>query len=84
MIKTGAYDRRLGLCHLTIDRHAPRGLKNACGGGAPPGPYPDVHSDAYRALDFLVHQPYVDPQRVVVVGFSQGGMLALSPSSAAR
>ena len=63
-----------GYVTLTIDRHAPRGLKNACGTGL----HPDVRSDAYRALDFLVHQPYVDPQRVFVVGFSQGGMLALS------
>ena len=63
-----------GYVTLTIDRHAPRGLKNACG----PGLHPDVRSDAYRALDFLMHQPYVDPQRVFVVGFSQGGMLALS------
>jgi dienelactone hydrolase len=63
-----------GYVTFTIDRHAPRGLKNACGTGL----HPDVRSDAYRALDFLVHQPYVDPQRVFVVGFSQGGMLALS------
>jgi dienelactone hydrolase len=63
-----------GYVTLTIDRHAPRGLKNACGTGL----HPDVRSDAYRALDFLLHQPYVDPQRVFVVGFSQGGMLALS------
>jgi dienelactone hydrolase len=63
-----------GYVTLTIDRHAPRGLKNACDSGSPPG----AHFDTYRALDFLVHQPFVDPQRVFVVGFSQGGMLALS------
>ena len=63
-----------GYVTLTIDRHAPRGLKNACGGNL----HPDARSDATRALDFLVRQPYVDPQRVIVVGFSQGGMLALS------
>ena len=71
-----------GYVTLTIDRHAPRGLKNACGGLfgalAHGSVYADVRSDAYRALDFLVHQPYVDPQRVFIVGFSQGGMLALS------
>jgi dienelactone hydrolase len=63
-----------GYVTLTIDRHAPRGLKNACVAGRTP----DVRFDAYRALDFLVRQPFVDPRRVVVVGFSQGGMLALS------
>ena len=59
---------------LTIDRHAPRGLKNSCVMGYPP----DVRFDAFRAFDFLVRQPFVDPRRVVIVGFSQGGMLALS------
>jgi dienelactone hydrolase len=34
--------------------------------------------DAYRALDFLVRQHAVDPGRVAVLGFSQGGWLALS------
>jgi dienelactone hydrolase len=34
--------------------------------------------DAYRALDFLVRQHAVDPDRVAVLGFSQGGWLALS------
>ena len=63
-----------GYVTLTIDRHAPRGLKNACGTGL----HPDVYADADRALDFLARQPHVDPQRVFVVGFSQGGMLALS------
>jgi dienelactone hydrolase len=33
--------------------------------------------DAYRALDFLVQQPFVDRDRVAVIGFSQGGLLAL-------
>jgi dienelactone hydrolase len=63
-----------GYVTLTIDRHAPRGLKNTCDSGPPF----DVRFDAYRALDFLVHQPFVNPQLVFVVGFSQGGMLALS------
>ena len=34
--------------------------------------------DAYRALDFLVRQHSVDPDHVAVLGFSQGGWLALS------
>jgi len=77
-----------GYITLTIDRLAPRGLKNACGGLfgtlAPGSVLPDFRSDAHRALDFLLHQPYVDPQRVVVVGFSQGGMLALSAIERSR
>jgi dienelactone hydrolase len=34
--------------------------------------------DAYRALNFLVRHPAVDPARVAALGFSQGGWLALS------
>ena len=29
--------------------------------------------DAYRALGFLVRQPFVDPARIAALGFSQGG-----------
>jgi dienelactone hydrolase len=34
--------------------------------------------DAYGALLFLAHQPFVDVRRVAVVGSSQGGTVALS------
>src|SRR5262249_9395406 len=64
-----------GYVTLTIDRFGPRGLKNTCGPGSTPV---DSAFDAYRALNFLVRQRFVDPTRVVVVGFSQGGWLGLS------
>jgi dienelactone hydrolase len=63
-----------GYVTLTVDSFGPRGLKNTCGGGAPV----DLAFDAYRALNFLVRQPFVDPARVVALGFSQGGWLALT------
>ena len=63
-----------GYVTLTIDRFGPRRLKNTCRGGGPS----DVIFDAYSALDFLVRQQFIDPRRVVVVGFSQGGWLSLS------
>jgi len=44
-----------------------------CGNNFPP--VQDL--DAYRALNFLVRQPFVDAKRVVIMGFSQGGTLAL-------
>jgi len=34
--------------------------------------------DAYRGLNFLVRQQFVDPKRVAVMGFSQGGWITLS------
>ncbi len=63
-----------GYVALTIDRYGPRGIKNTCRGGMPA----DSLFDAYRALDFLAQQPYVDPARVVVAGFSQGGWFSLA------
>jgi dipeptidyl aminopeptidase/acylaminoacyl peptidase len=69
-----------GYVTLTIDRFGPRGLKNTCRPGSTPV---DTAFDAYQALNFLVQQRFVDPSRVVAVGFSQGGWLGLSSSSAA-
>ena len=62
-----------GYVTLAIDRFGTRGITSACTGGLPPS---TLH-DAYRALNFLAGQSSVDPSRVAVVGFSQGGMLAL-------
>ncbi|MGY4476495.1 dienelactone hydrolase family protein [Bradyrhizobium sp. USDA 3364] len=62
-----------GYVALTIDRFGTRGITSACTGGLPPS----TLYDAYRALDYLVGQPSVDPSRVAVLGFSQGATLAL-------
>lgn len=63
-----------GYVTLTVDSFGPRGIDNTCGNGTPT----EMAFDAYRALDFLVRQHAVDPDRVAVLGFSQGGWLALS------
>ena len=63
-----------GYVTLTVDSFGPRGIENTCDSGAPV----ELASDAYRALRFLVQQPFVDPARVVALGFSQGGWLALT------
>jgi dienelactone hydrolase len=63
-----------GYVTLTVDSFGPRGIKSTCTSGAPV----DLMFDAYRALSFLVRQPFVDPDRVAALGFSQGGWLALS------
>jgi dienelactone hydrolase len=64
----------VGYVTLTVDSFGPRGLKDTCTSGAPIA----VMSDAYRALNYLVQQPSVDPDRVAAIGFSQGGWLALT------
>ena len=61
-----------GFVTLTVDSFGPRGIKTNCG-SAPD----DLALDAYRALDFLVREPFVDPARVAVLGFAQGGGLVL-------
>jgi dienelactone hydrolase len=63
-----------GYVTLTVDSFGPRGIKHTCNSGAPV----DLAFDAYRALNFLVRQPFVDSARVAVLGFSQGGWLALT------
>ena len=63
-----------GYVTLTVDSYTPRGLDNTCSSGAPTA----LAFDAYRALDFLVRDPSVDPKRVAVLGFAQGGWLALT------
>jgi dienelactone hydrolase len=63
-----------GYVTLTVDSFGPRGIKDTCNSGAPV----DLAFDATRALNFLVRQPFVDPARVAVLGFSQGGWLALA------
>jgi dienelactone hydrolase len=63
-----------GYVTLTVDSFGPRGITNTCNSGAPV----DLAFDATRALNFLVRQPFVDPARIAVLGFSQGGWLALA------
>jgi len=64
-----------GYVTLTVDSFGSRGLKNTCSSSGAPA---SLISDPYRALNFLVQQPTVDPARVAAVGFSQGGWLALT------
>lgn len=61
-----------GYVVLTVDSLGPRGL-TVCDGRPPV----DSGDDAYRALNFLVRDPFVDPDRVAVIGFANGGRVAL-------
>jgi dienelactone hydrolase len=61
-----------GYVVLTVDSFGPRGI-SSCGDRIPD----DLATDAYRALNFLVRDPSVDPDRVAVLGFARGGRVAL-------
>lgn len=63
-----------GYVTLTVDSFGPRGIDNTCASGA----RVDMAFDAYRALNYLAQQPFVDNTRVALLGFSQGGWLTLA------
>jgi dienelactone hydrolase len=62
-----------GYVALWVDEFAPRGLHETCSVEFPVGP-----ADATAALAYLARQPFVDPRRLAVVGFSQGADVALA------
>ena len=66
----------LGYALLIVDSFGPRGVKERCGGEV--GPPVDGVMDAYGALIWLAGQPFIDPERIALLGYSQGAMVALS------
>ena len=71
-----------GYVALVIDHLGPRGRKFNC----PPRDHnvsvTEYANDAFEALRFLQGQSYVDPRRVVQMGFSWGAMAGLRIASA--
>jgi len=67
-----------GYVTLIVDSFATRGIKDACAAG---DRLPSRQADAMGALIYLSTLPFVDPKRIAVVGYSQGGMAALNIAS---
>jgi dienelactone hydrolase len=67
----------LGYAILFVDSFGPRGITELCHSEVA-APYVDRVMDAYGGLRYLASQPFVDPERIAVVGYSQGAMVALS------
>jgi dienelactone hydrolase len=67
--------RSWGYVALAIDSLGPHGQNNACSGGIALRSQP---LDAYAGLTYLAAQPFVDPKRIGVLGFSMGGVSALT------
>lgn len=72
----GAYFASLGYVLLIVDSFRPRGIGDRCAQsfGAPA----DRVMDAFGALLYLARLPFIDPDRIAVLGYSQGGEVALS------
>jgi dienelactone hydrolase len=66
----------LGYVSLTVDSFATRGIKDACTQDAP-RLLLTRQGDALGALSYLSNLPFVDSQRIAVIGYSQGAMVAL-------
>ena len=62
-----------GYAVLTVDSFTPRGVSNSCHGPVMAGRM----LDAYGALRFLSSLPQIDSARIAVMGFSEGGIMAL-------
>lgn len=71
----GAAYVALGYAVLIVDSFGPRGVTQRCitGYGTPV----DRLMDAYGALLYLAGLPLIDPDRIAVVGYSQGADVAL-------
>jgi len=65
----------LGYAVLAVDSLGARGVTDGCAGG---GASVDGVMDAYGALLHLATLPFIDPERIAVVGYSFGASIALS------
>jgi dienelactone hydrolase len=70
----------LGVATFIVDSFSGRGIT-----ALPPDPSNEaflwVIVDAYRALGMLAQHPRIDPNRIAVMGFSMGGLVATYTSS---
>src|SRR4051794_24740593 len=70
-----------GFVVLMVDSASSRGFGQTCTAGeARKRMWAERPSDAYAALAFLQAQPFIDPARVSLGGWSQGGGVVLSLS----
>jgi len=67
-----------GYVALVVDSFGPRGLKGDCRSGPDDPPLTARLDDAFGALRYLQSLPFVRPDRVGAVGWSQGGAYAMA------
>ena len=71
----------LGYAALVVDPLAPRGIDSNCERPLPV-PASRLLKDAFDAAEHLRKQPFVDPERIGFLGFSQGAMTGLAAAGA--
>ncbi|MCG8616098.1 MAG: dienelactone hydrolase family protein [Desulfobacterales bacterium] len=61
-----------GYVAFIVDSFGPRRISNACGAKGSIG-YKDRAMDAYSAKSYLSSLPFVNPEKIAVIGWSMGG-----------
>jgi dienelactone hydrolase len=72
-----AWLRERGYVALVVDSWTPRGIRDGCVPG-PDIPSTERFDDAMGALRWLQARPYVDGRRIGIIGWSNGGVFAMS------
>jgi dienelactone hydrolase len=67
-----------GYVALIVDSWAARGMREGCSAESLDLPSTERFDDAVGALRYLRARPDVDPQRIGVIGWSNGGVFAMS------
>jgi dienelactone hydrolase len=75
----GAWFRERGYVALIVNSWAPRGFtRDLCTPRLPEVPNTERFDDGVGAFGYLQSRPYVDPTRIGVIGWSQGGVFAMA------
>ncbi len=67
-----------GYVALVVDSFGPRGVKGDCRSSPDEPPITARFDDAFGALRYLESLPFVRPDRIAAIGWSQGGVYAMA------
>jgi len=74
----GRWLRARGYVALIVDSLTPRGLTETCSFSSPDVPNTERFDDTAGAFRYLASRPYVDRERIGVIGWSNGGLFAMT------